>query len=140
MADINKVWISGLVVTQPIMTKLASKTPFTTFTLQVNERFLDRSGNQQTKSNLIKVESLGASAEKTMQKVKQGVRFSVDGYLRQDVLDGVDNTRVRSFAIYPDDSAEVVNYREGLKQAIEVLKRSRDMKIALATLEDLLQK
>lgn len=140
MADINKVWISGLVVTQPIMTKLASKTPFTTFTLQVNERFLDRSGNQQTKSNLIKVESLGASAEKTMQKVKQGVRFSVDGYLRQDVLDGVDNTRVRSFAIYPDDSAEVVNYREGLKQAIEVLKRSRDMKIALATLEDLLNK
>lgn len=139
MADINKVWVSGLVVTQPILTKLASKTPFTTFTLQVNESFLDRFGNKQTKSNLIKIESLGKSAEQTAYKVKQGTRFSVDGYLRQDIIEGVDVTRIRSFAIYPDDSSEVFNYKEGLKQALEVLRKSRDMRTAVALLEDLLK-
>lgn len=139
MADINKVWVSGLVVTQPILTKLASKTPFTTFTLQVNETFLDRFGSRQTKSNLLKIESLGKSAEQTVHKVKQGARFSVDGYLRQDVIDGVDTTRIRSFAIYPDDSAEVANYKEGLRQALEVLRKSRDMRSAVALLEDLLR-
>jgi single-stranded DNA-binding protein len=139
MADINKVWVSGLVVTQPILTKLASKTPFTTFTLQVNETFLDRFGSRQTKSNLLKIESLGKSAEQTAQKVKQGARFSVDGYLRQDVIDGADTTRIRSFAIYPDDSSEVINYKEGLRQALEVLRKSRDMRSAVTLLEELLR-
>lgn len=135
--DINKVWLNGLVVSQPILTKLSSRTPFTTFTMQVNERFLDRTGAPQFKPNLIRVESLGRSAETTAYKVKQGVRFSVDGYLRQDVIDGVEQVRVRSFAVYPDDSAEVANYKEGLKQAIEVLKRSRDVQAALKQLEEL---
>lgn len=139
MADINKVWVSGLVVTQPILTKLASKTPFTTFTLQVNETFLDRFGSRQTKSNLLKIESLGKSAEQTAQKVKRGARFSVDGYLRQDVIDGADTTRIRSFAIYPDDSSEVINYKEGLRQALEVLRKSRDMRSAVTLLEELLR-
>lgn len=138
MADINKVWLSGLVVSQPILTKLASRTPFTSFTMQVNERFLDRNGNPQLKPNLVRVESLGKSAESTAQRVKQGARFSVDGYLRQDVIDGVEQIRVRSFAVYPDDSAEVVNYKEGLKQAIDVLRRSRDLPTAIKQLEELI--
>jgi len=137
MADINKVWLSGLVVSQPVLTRLSSKTPFTTFTIQVNERFVDRGGSVQLKPNLIRVESLGKSAETTAERVRQGARFSVDGYLRQDVVDGMEQIRVRSFAVYPDDSVETVNYKEGLKQAIEVLKKSRDLPSALKQLEEL---
>lgn len=138
MADINKVWLSGLVVSPPVLTKLASRTPFTSFTIQVNERFLDRSGNPQFKPNLIRVESLGKSAESTAQRVKQGARFSVDGYLRQDVMEGIEQVRVRSFAVYPDDSAEVAHYKEGLKQALDILRRSRDLPSALRQLEELI--
>jgi single-stranded DNA-binding protein len=137
MADINKVWLSGLVVTQPVLTKLSSKTPFSTFTIQVNERFINHGGHVQLKPNLIRVESLGKSAENTVERVRQGARFSVDGYLRQDLIDGVEQIRVRSFAVYPDDSVETVNYKEGLKQAIEVIKRSRDLSTALKQLEEL---
>lgn len=137
MADVNKVWVSGLVVSQPILTKLSQKTPFTSFTLKVNENFVDRSGTPQTKSNMIRIESLGKSAEITASKVQQGSRFSVDGYLRQDIVDGNEQVRVRSFAVYPDDSAEVVNYKEGIRQAIDVLKRSRDLQSALKQLEAL---
>lgn len=135
--DINKVWLNGLVVTQPVLTKLGSRTPFTTFTLQVNEKFIDRNGVQQLKSNLIRVESLGKSAESTANRVKQGARFSVDGYLRQDVIDGQEQVRVRSFAVYPDESHEVANYKAGIQQAIDVLRRSRDLPTALKQLEGL---
>jgi single-stranded DNA-binding protein len=138
MGDINKVWLSGLVVTQPILTKLASKTPFTTFTIQVSERFIDRSGVAQLKSNLIRVESLGKSADITVQRVRQGARYTVDGYLRQDHVDGHDQVRVRSFAVYPDESADTATYRQGLKQALDILKRSRDLPAALERLEELL--
>lgn len=137
MADINKVWLSGIVVSQPILTRLGSKTPFTSFSIQVNERFLDRNGLQQSKANLIRVESLGKAAEKTAQIVKQGARFSVDGYLRQDNIEGEEQVRVRSFAVYADDSNESTSHKEGIRQAIEVLKRSRDLPSALRQLEEL---
>ncbi|NDC22608.1 MAG: single-stranded DNA-binding protein [Proteobacteria bacterium] len=139
MGDINKVWISGLVITQPVLTRLASKTPFATFTIQVNERFIDKNGSAQLKANIIKIESLGKSAEVTAQKVKQGSRYTIDGYLRQDSVDGQDHTRVRTFAVYPDDSLDTVNYRQGLKQAVEILRKSRDLKSAIERIEELIQ-
>lgn len=135
--DVNKVWVSGLAVTQPILTKLGGKTPFTTFTLQINERFKDREGNPCVKPNLIKIESLGKSAQMTVQKVKEGLRYVVDGYLRQDSGESGDYTRVRSFAVYKEDSETAAHHIEGLKQALDIMQKSRNMDTAKKVVEDL---
>lgn len=139
MADINKVWLSGVVINDPIMTKLGAKTPITTFKIQVNEQFLDKTGVLQTKANIILVESLGKTAETTYQKVKRGQRFTVDGYLRQDHYDGHESVRVRTFAVYPDESNDSARYREGIKHALEVLAKSRDLNSAREKLEELVR-
>lgn len=135
--DINKVWLSGLVVSSPILTRLQSKTPQSSFTLQVNEEFKDSVGDKKQKPNLIQIESLGKRAEITLDTIKQGGRFMVDGYLRRDMIEGVEKMRVRSFAIYPDDSQDTFKYKEGIQQALEILKRSRDIPSAIKMLEDL---
>jgi single-stranded DNA-binding protein len=138
MADINKVWLSGLVISQPILTKLAGKTPFTYFLLQVNEQFKDKKGMPQIKPNIIRVESLGKSAENTVRRVQQGARYTVDGYIRQDNVDGHDNVRVRAFAIYKDETLEQVTYKEGLKRALDILRKSPDKATAIERFEELL--
>lgn len=140
MSDINKVWLSGLAVTQPVFTKLNQKTPLTYFTLQVNERFTDRDGNQQVRPNLVRIECLGKAAEITAEKVRQGQRYTVDGYVRQDVFDGKELVRVRTFAVYPDESADAISFQDGIRQALKVLKTSRDIEAASERLEALLVK
>ena len=136
--DVNKVWLSGIVVTTPILTKLSSKTPFATFTLQINEFFKDRSGKEVCRPNLVRIESLGRAAEVTASKIKRGRRYHVDGYLRQDLKDERDDVRVRSFAIYPEDTRETAHYRDGLKQALVILERSMDVKAAVKSIESIL--
>lgn len=139
MADINKVWLSGLVVTMPVLTRISEKTPLSSFTLQINERFQDRSGNVQIKPNLVKIECLGRNAETVMDRVREGKRFVVDGYLRQDRHNEYDDVRVRSFAVYEDVSAEDVSYRGGLEQAMKILLNSNDIHAALSKIEVLLK-
>jgi single-stranded DNA-binding protein len=138
MADINKVWLSGLAVTTPILTQLGSKTPFSTFTLQVNEQYLDNNRNVRIKPNLIRVESLGKGAQLTAEKVRQGRRYQLDGYIRQDLRDNIEEVRVRTFTIYHEDSIDSVNYNAGIRQALDVLRRSRDLETAASMLEELL--
>jgi single stranded DNA-binding protein len=138
MADINKVWMSGLVITQPVLTRISEKTPIATFTLQINEQFRDRSGQIQVKPNLIKIESLGKSAEMTLDKVFEGKRYIVDGYLRQDRVQENEEVRVRTFAVYPDESHETRHYKDGLTQAIKILANSHDLSAALGKLKVLL--
>lgn len=139
MADINKVWLSGLVVTPPVLTRISEKTPIASFTLQVNERFRDRTGAVQVKPNLIKIEALGKNADTAMDRVRDGKRFVIDGYLRQDRHQDSDECRVRSFAVYPDESAEDTSYREGLSQALKILLNSGDLRSAVAKLEVLVK-
>jgi single-stranded DNA-binding protein len=138
MADINKVWLSGLVISQPVLTKLSGKTPFTHFLLQVNEQFKDKRNIPQIKPNIIRIESLGKSAESAVKRVQQGARYTVDGYIRQDNVDGHDYIRVRAFAIYKDETLEQVTYKEGLKRALDILKKSPDKLSAIARFEELL--
>jgi len=139
MADINKVWISGLVVTPPVFSRLREKTPRTSFSIQINEQFRDGGGNLQIKPNIIKIESLGKHADLTVQKVKPGQRYVVDGYLRQDVIDQRDEVKVRTFAIYPDESAESVHHRKGLEEALKILVGSRDLESAVEKVRELLK-
>jgi len=139
--DINKVWISGLAVSEPVFTQLPSgsgSTPFTNFTLQVNEVFTDREGETRTKANFIRIEALGRSAETTAKKVQKGNRYYIDGYIRQDRLEDGDHVKVRVFAVYKDDTHDQVVHAEALKAALDIVLRSRDKDSAVKTLEGLI--
>jgi len=139
MSDINKVWLSGVVVSDPVYTKLSTtKTPLTYFNLQVNESFRNRAGVAQVKPNVIRIECLGKAAETSSRKVKRGKRYTVDGYIRQDHHEEQELFRVRSFAVYPDESLDEINYKEALKQALRIVKSSRDIDSAIDRLEEMI--
>jgi single-stranded DNA-binding protein len=133
--DINKVWISGIALTQPILTKLPSSTPIASFILQVSEHFITNSSHDAARINCFEIETLGKSANKTMDKVRQGQRYIIDGYLRENSADGRQRVKVRTFAIYPDKTYENFVFHQGVEQAVKILKKSRDLKTALETLE-----
>jgi hypothetical protein len=134
MADINKVWLTGLAVSQPVFTVNLPKTPFTVFTLEVNEQFIGRTGKVHRRPNFITIESIGRSAAIAASRVVKGGRYTVEGYLRVD--DGA--VKVRSFAIYKEESQDAEVYAQGLKQAVEIIERSRDRDTALRELRGII--
>ena len=137
--DINKVWLSGLVVSRPVLTKLSSKTMSASFNLQVNEKFVNRDGQIQFRPSIFIIESLGKSAESTAQRVLMGNRYTVDGYLRQESSDSGSIVKVRTFAVYPDETADAFAHREGIKAALDILSKSKDKESAVKVLEEMLK-
>jgi len=131
--DLNKIALSGLAVSDPVLTKLNGKTSLAAFSLQVNEQFVDNSGMKRVRPNIIRVEGLGRSAEAIMEKIKSGLRYYTDGYIREDD----DTLKVRIFSITREDSGDGAVYMEGIKQALDILERSRDMDSALEKLRSL---
>lgn len=132
--DINKVWLSGQAVTKPVISQLNSKTMLAVFQLQVNEGFIDKNGQPQTKASVLIIESLGKMAESTMSKVTVGSRYTIDGYLRQEQ----GSVKVRTFAVYPDKSVDGISHKEGIKVALRILSNSNDITEAMNALEALL--
>ncbi len=137
--DINKVWMSGLVVKNPTLQRLGSSTPITNFVLKVRETFKNASGKKNSHISYFPIESLGRSTEKVMDTVKKGSRFMVDGYLRQDQVGNNSNIRVRTYAVYPDESLDTENYLSGLSQALHILENSADLEHAKDKLTELLK-
>ena len=132
--DINKVSLSGLAISDPTKTQLNSRTYSTTFLLQCMERFEARSGKVNHHPNVILIESLGSHALVTMDRVRKGLRYQIEGYLR------VDSSRVsvRTFSVSrePDENSRM--YADGLRAALEVLRLSRDKAKAIDELHCIL--
>ena len=139
MRDVNRVWLSGVVATEPIMTCVGYETPSTTFILKVDEEFVDRSGKQRFKSNFITVESLGKWAAKTNGLAIQGKRLWVEGYIRQDRVDDKDRVRVRTFALYNDSSDSSKSHIEGAKAALDLVRKSWDLNAAIKSIEQFIK-
>lgn len=138
--DINKVWLSGVVITKPVLTKLSSQVPSCSFRLQVTERYVNKRNEDLSRQNIITIESLGRSAERVAETIKQGSRYTVDGYIRVDVSgDGSESIRIRSFAIYPDETSDNIVYKEGIKQALEILSKSKNLESAKEALEQIIR-
>lgn len=137
--DINKVWLSGQVTTQPTLDKYGSGTPITRFTLNIKEKYVNRKGEDVFHDNFFRIESLGRSTEKIMDTVKKGSRYMVDGYLRSDRAGGKTEFKVRSFVVYPDESFDNQNYISGLSQALHILENSMDIAQAKEKLAVLLK-
>ena len=139
MADMNKVWLSGQVITEPVMTQVGFETPSTIFTLQVDENFVDRAGNKRTKSNFIDVESLGRQSTRAKNTIKKGSRVFVEGYLRQDEENKVNIVKVRTFAVYKDETDNNLYHLRGVRAALDILKRSRDIPSAIEGIEAIMR-
>ena len=137
--EINKTWLSGLVISRPVLAKLSSKTMSASFELQVNEQFVNRDGVTQVRPSIFTIESLGRSAETTAQKVLQGSRYTVDGYLRQEKNENGSIIKVRTFAVYADESTDAFAHKDGLKTALEILSKAKDKESAVRAIEDLLK-
>lgn len=135
--DLNKVALSGLATTSPILTRSNGRTSFAAFSLQVNEQYVDSGGMTKIRSNQIRIEGFGKAAENIMNKVQSGLRYYIDGYIRQDLRDDREEVRVRIFSIAREDSGDGAVYMQGLKQALEILERSRDMDTAIEKLRSL---
>lgn len=135
MSDINKVWISGRAISRPVYTKLPPRTPLTTFDFLVQERFIDNNNQVQFKPNVVRVESLGRAAELARDRVSEGGRYQIEGYLRVD--DG--QVRIRTFAIVKEETDEAVQYEAGLLQALDILERSRNKEAAIDELRRILR-
>jgi len=137
--DINKVWLSGQVTSQPTLEKYGSRTPITRFTINIKEKFVNKRGDSSFHDNFFSIESLGRSTEKIMDTVKKGNRYMVDGYLRSDKNGQKLDAKVRTFAVYPDESFDNQNYISGLSQAMHILENSLDIDQAKEKLAVLLK-
>lgn len=128
--DINKVWLTGLAISDPIQTKLNSRTPATTFLLQCMERFESKSGRVNHHPNVILIESLGSHAGIVMDRVRKGMRYQIEGYLRVDQGQG-QRVCVRTFSVTkePDESNRM--FADGLRTALEAMRLSKDKSSAI---------
>jgi hypothetical protein len=139
--DINKVFMTGVAETEPVLTTLPqTKTPLCYFTLRVEERFTSNRSVPSVRANYFRVESLGRQAESAYNKVKKGGRYLVDGYLRQEnsVANRIDHVKIRSFGIIVDPSSESRSYQAGLAQALSILSGSLDLASAITALQRIL--
>lgn len=136
--DVNKVWLCGIVGSDPTLTRLGSGTEFTSFVINVDESFKDRFGKQKQKRNVLDIECLGMTAHAAMRKVRKGKRVWVEGYLRQDPCRQGVNIRVRAYSIQEDLSDSNTAHVGGLKQALEIVKNCLTTHKAVDELEDLI--
>lgn len=93
--DVNMVSVSGEIVSSPSLVPLRSGGKMLIFTLKTVERFRRQTGETAAHFNFFTIEFLGASAERFRTAVSKGRRYAVSGYLRTDMLDDVQKTRVR---------------------------------------------
>lgn len=134
--DVNKTTHIGTASTNPTFTTLGNKkTPISIFTLKVKESWLDRDGNEKSRDNLIKIEALGSKAHWVKANVRAGKRYSVDGYIRQEEINGKEDTKVRVFHIEAVRNKEFeegryVGMRETLKKTLNIVESSGDLKMA----------
>jgi primosomal replication protein N len=135
MADVNKVWLSGVAASKPVLGRLPGKGLFIcTFSLSVREDYQSR-GAPQSCYQTIQVEALGQQSDRVFALVQEGQRYKVDGYLK---VNDSQTLVVRAFAVNPDESDESRAYDEGLRSALSLLLKSVDVKSAAESIRLLL--
>lgn len=126
MADTNKVWLSGVAASKPVLTRLPGKgLPCCWFDLLVREDFTSKGQSFSTEA-FVRIEALGQQSDRVLSRVFEGQRYKVDGYLK--MADG--GFCIRAFAVYPDDSDEARAFDEGLRSALVIIEKSADIKSA----------
>lgn len=140
MGDVNKTTHTGTAITNPSFTYLSNKTPMAIFTLKVKETWVNKAGLKQSRDNILKFEALSRNAYWVKENVKIGGRYYIDGYARSDSINGVEDQKFRILHIIEDDSEDFsdgksVGYKEGLTQALAIVKNSDTLESAKAKLD-----
>lgn len=104
---INKVWLNGVVHTQPRIRNISERTKATSFTMAIVEQWESRDGDQRNHRNEVVVEVLGRDAQAAFDNLNPGDWVSVDGYLRSDYYRGKSSLSVRVYNISYGESANV---------------------------------
>lgn len=138
--DVNRCFLTGTVVSTPYTATVSHNTFFASFELQVNELYRDAKGRDRVKPNVIVIETLGKKAMQVRDNVKVNRRYVVDGYLRQDIMNGTNKVRVRAFAVLPEKSDQSRLYYEGIRKALHLLKKSDSLESAAEEMEKILNK
>lgn len=136
--DINKILLTGVCDTDPVLTALPqSKTPICYFTLKVEERFLTGKKALVCRPNYFRIETLGKQAESCYKRIRNGSRYLVDGYLRQEnnIPSRIDIVKVRTYGVVEDPSLDAHQYKKGLAKALSILQGSKDLGKAIELLE-----
>jgi primosomal replication protein N len=140
--DFNKVLLSGVIETEPVLTTLPqSGTPFCYFTIRVDEEFMREGVGRTARPNYFRIECLGKQATSSFRKVKLGGRYFIDGYLRQENSSAgkIDIVKVRSYGVVADLSSEAHQYKQGIRKALSILRGSRDVEKSTRMLEEILE-
>ncbi len=95
----NKVWLSGVVRTQPKIRSISERTRLTFFDVSIVETWTSPSGESKHHRNDIPVEVLGKDAERVYRELKAGMTVDIDGYLRTEIFRGRLAITVRTFFI-----------------------------------------
>ena len=95
----NKVWLSGVVRTQPKIRSLSERTRLTFFDVSTLETWSSPSGETKSHRSDIPVEVLGKDAEIIYENLRAGMIVDIDGYLRTEIYRGKPVITVRVFSI-----------------------------------------
>jgi single-stranded DNA-binding protein len=143
MGDVNKTTHTGVAITNPSFTYLGNGTPIAIFSLKVKETWSDKSGAKQSRDNLLKFEGLSKNAYWIKENVAPGKRYYIDGYARTDVINGVEEQKFRVLHISEESSDDFtegkkIGYKDGVAQALAIVKNSASMEAVCGKLELLL--
>ena len=137
--DTNKVWLTGLAITEPILTKISGKTDSASFILQVNESFTDANKRSKCHQNTFTVEVLGKKALVIKNTIKRGIRYNIEGFLRSEYGNS-GNYTVRAFAVTEIRDHSRKFYAQGLEQAMDILRSSNSLESAQEGLLELIER
>jgi single-strand DNA-binding protein len=93
MASYNKVILMGNLTRDPEAKQLPSGTPLTEFSLAVNRRWQDASGEQREEVLFIDCSSFGKPAETLAKYLTKGKPIHIEGHLKLDMWEGQDGTK-----------------------------------------------
>ena len=130
MKDINKTFNTGALMREPTHLVLDNGTPLILFTLSCKETWLNAKGVERFHVNQIDFEVLGKDLQWMKEHLKVGKRYLVEGFTRCDVINGNKKVRIRVFKIQHHESM-----KEGLDQALRIIKNSSDLESARKKIE-----
>lgn len=128
--DINKTTHLGTATTLPTLLKVSSGSSIAIFTLKVKEEWINQNGIPQFRYNNFKFEAVGSQVNKIMSLVKPGKRFYIDGYGREEIINGVSETRFRIFHIQEAIDEKEIGFIDGIESALEILEQSGSLEEA----------
>jgi len=99
MSDINVVVLSGVVANKPNLTMQKNGSRICLFNFLVIEEFELKNGTEAEHPNYITIEVFGRNAEKYGVELIEGEHYTINGYLRVDIINNIERTRVRAYHI-----------------------------------------